>query len=249
MPTASNAFTGVATTTLAHVRAITAITAARDRAHHSAYAALTRWCAVTVLTQRAFGGVRADDPDAAAVHARLLRSRFTAIAQRRTLFGAANDLRGPAALRALGVPGRVSPVAQAADPAFLALADDPADLAAPSAMSSLDSFQAPLAAPTFRRRAFQEFVGAATADASGQHYSVAESVVGEQLEQCRHRQRNVWRRSDERITVFAQIGGQLAGTDRLPGVRVLQHVLGDLAAHVGTADLTENADHARADLG
>jgi hypothetical protein len=167
MPTASDAFTGVATTTLAHVRAITAITAARDRADLSAYAALTRWCAVTVLTHWAFGGVRADDPDAAAVHARLLRSRFTAIAQRRTLFGAADDRSGPAALRALGVPGRVSPVAWPAYPAFLALADDPADLAAPSAHSPLDSLHAPLAAPAFRGRAFENLVGATAADASG----------------------------------------------------------------------------------
>jgi hypothetical protein len=166
MPTASDAFTGVATTTLAHVRAAAAITAARDRADLSAHAALTRWCGVAVLAQGAFGGVRADDPDPAAVHARLLRPRPAAIAQRRTVFGTAHDFGQSAALRAFGVPGRVSPVAQATDPSFLALADNPTDLAAPSALSPLDSFHAPLAAPAVRRLAFQKFVGATAADAS-----------------------------------------------------------------------------------
>ncbi|PEG35146.1 hypothetical protein CQY20_22935 [Mycolicibacterium agri] len=64
------------------------------------------------------------------------------------------------------MPGRVSPVALAADLSFLALADDPTDLAAPSALSPLDSFHAPLTTPTFRRLAFQKFVGATAADAS-----------------------------------------------------------------------------------
>jgi len=166
MPTASDAFTGVATTTLAHVRAATAITAARDRADLSAYAALTRWRGVAVLTQGAFGGVRADDPDPAAVHAGLLRPRPAAITQRRTVIGTAHDLGQSAAPRAFGLPGRVSPVTQAADLSFLALADEATDLAAPSAHSPLNSFHAPLTTPTFRRRAFQKFVGATAAHAS-----------------------------------------------------------------------------------
>jgi hypothetical protein len=69
-------------------------------------------------------------------------------------------------LRAFGVPGRISPVTEAADLSFLAVADDPTDLAAPSALSPLDSFHTPLATPTFRRLSLQKFVRATAAHAS-----------------------------------------------------------------------------------